>query len=249
MSRADIQSGTVTPTSVATRVGVFAAGAALSALLTYAAASTPSTDFTPLLLKRTDGMVFSGAAPADGTYTFDSTANTISRELQIEFLAALGNGIGFYKSTTTLNLATGDFTSSMFDLKYASNRAFEQSTHKLSTENPDDTAILADLIAGACRNPLTDRDAMFDALEKTKFYKEYLAQPITAGEANCSTLETALFFLSAKVYPYQRVDADLHLPNAPASIINKAHQSSATPRAALTLASLLAASALAAALV
>jgi hypothetical protein len=76
-----------------------------------------------------------------------------------------------------------------------------------------------------------------------------MAQQITAAEANCSTLETALFFLSAKVYPYQRVDADLHLPNAPASIINKAYQSSATPRAALTLATLLAASAVVAALV
>ena len=129
--------------------------------------------------------------------------------------------------------------------------SYPPTTHDLF-QNPDDMAILADLIAGVCHTPIVidaNRDAMFTALGEASFYREYLAQPITAAEANCSALETALFFLSAKVYPYQRVDADLHLPNAPASIINKAHQSSATPRAALTLASLLAASALAAALV
>jgi hypothetical protein len=109
------------------------------------------------------------------------------------------------------------------------------------------------LIAGVCYNTTitdADRNAMFQALGDTDFYKRsYLPEKITAAEANCNPLETALFFLSAKVYPYQRVDADLHLPNAPVDIINKAYQSSATPRAALTLATLLAASAVAAALV
>ena len=57
-----------------------------------------------------------------------------------------------------------------------------------------------------------------------------MAYQITAAEANCNPLETALFFLSAKMYPYQQVDADLRLSNAPTD-----NQSSATPRAALSL--------------
>ena len=107
---------------------------------------------------------------------------------------------------------------------------------------------MADLIAGAAKSD-TKCQSMFDELGKTTYYKEYLSHEITAAEANCGSLESVLFFLSAKVYPYQRVDADLRLPNAPADTINAVYQSSATPRAALTLASLLTASALAAALV
>jgi hypothetical protein len=234
-----------TPTSVTTRVGVFAAGAALSALLTYAAAYVPSNGFfTPIPFMTPNGTL---KECVQGVYTFDSLSTTVSRKVRDTGSEA------WYTSTTTLTLPSGKITSSVWVTSSTEATLITNMLHKLLTQDPDDIAILADLLAGVCDKSsgisAADRLAMFDALGETDYYKDYLAYQIKAADARCNPLETALFFLSAKVYPYQQVDADLRLPNAPASIINKAYQSSATPRAALTLATLLAASAVAAALV